>query len=231
MALNNPYDVYRKAALNKLPETEPESPVNAVKTQEPVVSPDAPLAEGTAKDASLPLSTKLDATEGVQMRPEATEGEAPKVESVAMAPKAPAAAAGAGTYPGAGAADAYRNNAVLTATPEELTLMLYDGALRFMNQAIVHMVGKRVEPTHASLIRVQEIFAELRDTLNMEYEISQNLYNLYDFMINQLVRANVEKNPEHVRQVIGLTREMRETWAQAIQVARQGGQEQGASAR
>jgi flagellar protein FliS len=231
MALNNPYDVYRKAALNKLPVVESESPVAPVKYEEPVVSPDTPSALGTIDDVALPLSPAPNATEGIPIGPEATEGEVRPVESAPPALKTQAPAAASGTYPGAGAADAYRNNAVLTATSEELTLMLYDGALRFMNQAIVHMVGKRVEPTHAALIRVQEIFAELRDTLNLDYEISQNLYNLYEYMISQLIRANVEKNPEHVRQVIGLTRELRETWAQAMQVARQGGQEQGASAR
>ena len=230
MALDNPYDVYRKAAINKLPVTESESPVTPVKTVEPVVSPDAPPVDGSvANDAALPLPPVQGATEGAMEGPKATEGQVGPEESAPPAPRP--APAPSGSYPGAGAADAYRNNAVLTATSEELTLMLYDGALRFMNQAIVHMVGKRVEPTHAALIRVQEIFAELRDTLNLDYEISQNLYNLYDFMISQLIRANVEKSPEHVRQVIGLTRELRETWAQAMQVARQGGQEQGASAR
>lgn len=230
MALNNPYDVYRKAALNQVPVAESEPPVGGVKTQEPVVSPETPVASDTVTDADLSLSTVGEAMDGVSDVLVTKEGEAQQMESGLQAQKMPATAVGSG-YPGAGAADAYRTNAVLTATPEELTLMLYDGSLRFMNQAIVHMVGKRVEPTHAALIRAQEIFAELRDTLNMDYEISQNLYNLYDFMINQLIRANVEKNPEFVRQVIGLTREIRETWAQAMQLARQGGQEQGASAR
>lgn len=174
MALNNPYDIYKKVALNPQPAGESEN--NNVQPA--------------------------------------------KIQPVSPRPS---------TAQVAGGAEAYRNNSIMTATPEELTLMLYDGALRFMNQAIVHMIGKRVEPAHNSLIRTQEIFAELRDTLNMEVEISNNLYALYTFMIELLIKANLEKNPEPVRQVITLTRDLRDTWAQAIQLVRQGSQEQASS--
>lgn len=116
----------------------------------------------------------------------------------------------------------YFENTVLTAAPEELTLMLYDGAIKFMNKAIIFIEMKDVEKAHHSILRAQDIFAELMSTLNMDYEISKNLYNLYDFINVSLIQANINKDSELLREAINLTRELRDTWAQAMKLAKKG---------
>ncbi|NLY43710.1 MAG: flagellar export chaperone FliS [Clostridiaceae bacterium] len=119
-------------------------------------------------------------------------------------------------------ANHYLENAVMTATPEELTLMLYDGAIKFMNQAVVHIQMKNIQGAHNAIIRAQDIFSELMSSLNMEYEVSKGLYSLYDFIYSSLIQANLSKDAEQIREMISLTRELRETWAQAIKIARKG---------
>ncbi|MDK2932837.1 MAG: flagellar secretion chaperone FliS [Clostridiales bacterium] len=116
----------------------------------------------------------------------------------------------------------YLESAVMTATPEELTLMLYDGAIKFMNQAIIFIQMKQVEKAHNAVVRAQDIFTELMSTLNMEYPIAQNLYSIYDFIFNSLLQANTKKDPNIIREMISLARELRNTWAQAMKSAKKG---------
>ncbi|WHH61692.1 flagellar export chaperone FliS [Petroclostridium sp. X23] len=122
----------------------------------------------------------------------------------------------------ANGANQYLENAVLSASPEELTLMLYDGALKFMNQAIIHIQMKNIEKSHMTIVRAQDIFTELMSTLNMDYEMSQNLYSLYEFINNSLMQANIKKDTDLLREMITFTRELRETWAQAMKIAKKG---------
>jgi len=117
-------------------------------------------------------------------------------------------------------ADQYLENAVMTATPEELTLMLYDGAIKFMNQAIVYIESKNISKANAALLRAQDIFTELMSTLKEEYEISKHLHGLYDYFNRTLVEANIKKDANLVKEVIHLTKELRDTWAQAMEISK-----------
>lgn len=119
-------------------------------------------------------------------------------------------------------ANNYLENAVLTATPEELVLMLYDGAIKFMNQAVVYIQMKNVEKSHNAIIRAQDIFTELMSSLDMEYEVSKGLYSLYDFINSSLMQVNISKDESQLRELISLTRELRETWAQACKMVKKG---------
>lgn len=105
---------------------------------------------------------------------------------------------------------------IQTATPEKLVTMLYDGAIRFMSQAKLHIQNSDFEQANNSLIRAQDIFTELRATLNMDAgEIAANLDALYEFMINTLVEANIKKDQSKIDDVIGLVTDLRDTWNQA----------------
>ena len=119
-------------------------------------------------------------------------------------------------------ASQYMEYEAMTASPEKLTLMLYDGAIRFMNQAVIHIGGKNTEKTNELLLRAQDIYTELMSTLDMNYEVSKNLYNLYDFIRNSLVQANIKKDPSLIREMISMTRDLRNTWEQAMQLAKRG---------
>jgi len=116
----------------------------------------------------------------------------------------------------------YRKTATTTASPGELVLMLFDGALRFMTAAEIGFqeenFARRNEQIHNNILRAQAIITELQATLNMEVggEFSENLYRLYDFMQNQLSQANREKNIEKIKVVVGFVQDIREAWAQML---------------
>jgi flagellar biosynthetic protein FliS len=101
----------------------------------------------------------------------------------------------------------YRKTATTTASPGELVLMLYDGALRFMAAAELGFqeepFARRNEQIHNTNLRAQAIITELQATLNMEKggAFSENLYRLYDFMQSHLSQANREKNSEKIKVV------------------------------
>ena len=116
--------------------------------------------------------------------------------------------------------DQYKEQAILTAPPEELTLMLYDGAIKFLKKAKIHIEEKDIEKINNSLLRAQNIISELNITLNMDYEISKNLRDLYDFMIRRTVDANLEKDVNIVDEVLGLLEDLRNTWKEAMKMAK-----------
>ncbi len=114
----------------------------------------------------------------------------------------------------------YKQNTVLTATPEELTLMLYDGAIKFMNIAKYSIKNNDKERAHKSLIRAQDIVVELNSTLNMDYEVSKNLETLYDFVIDKLIDANINKQGEPIDEALDILTELRDTWKEAMKDVR-----------
>ncbi|MHB1167539.1 MAG: flagellar export chaperone FliS [Carboxydocellales bacterium] len=113
----------------------------------------------------------------------------------------------------------YKQTAIQTASPEKLLLMLYDGAIKFGLQAQVAMEEKDLEASNKYLGKIQDIISELIVNLNMDYEISQNLYSLYEYINTRLVAANLQKSPEPLLEVMGYLRELRESFAQAAVIA------------
>ena len=115
---------------------------------------------------------------------------------------------------------AIKENAVFTATKEELTLMLYDGALRFCNQAIVALEKKDYGKTNDYLIKVQNIIQEFQLTLDKRYEISAQLDSLYDYIYTRLVEANIKKDMEILEEIREHLRSLRDTWKEAMKLSR-----------
>lgn len=114
----------------------------------------------------------------------------------------------------------YQHNSVMSASPEELTLMLFNGGVKFIRQGIDSIENKQLESAHKAIIRAQEIYAHLNDTLNGNVEISANLAGLYDFMLSHLAQANIKKDTAMLRQALELAEELRDTWQEAMQKAR-----------
>ena len=110
----------------------------------------------------------------------------------------------------------YKQNAVFTATPEELTLMLYDGCIKFLNIAKYNIEKKDIEKAHNALIRAQDIVIELDSSLNMQYEISNNLRQLYNFVREKLIDANINKKVEPIDEALEIVSELRDTWKEAM---------------
>lgn len=117
----------------------------------------------------------------------------------------------------------YRQNSVMSAAPEELTYMLYNGGVRFIRQAMQHIEAKELEKAHEKLVRAQEIYAHLQDTLNRDIEIAGNLHSLYDFMIHQLMQANIKKDTGILQEIIVLAEDLRDTWKEVMEKAREQG--------
>jgi flagellar protein FliS len=113
----------------------------------------------------------------------------------------------------------YLEQKVLAARPEQLTLMLYDGLVRFLKQGKLFLSNGKdsYDKVNNSLQRGQAIINELRSTLNIDIVISQNLDLLYEYMSRRIVDSNMNKDEEVLDEVIGLSIELRDTWKQAME--------------
>ena len=111
---------------------------------------------------------------------------------------------------------AYRENAVLSATPEQLVVMLYDGAQRFLRQAGKAMRGREIERTHNALRRAEMIVAHLDGVLDYEQgePIASQLHPIYRFCLAHLRRARMDQDVDKLEEVAGLLGELRESWAE-----------------
>ena len=110
----------------------------------------------------------------------------------------------------------YKENVIVSSKPEELTLMLYNGLIKFIGKAQEEIKEKDFESAHNTLIKCQDIIFEFQFTLNMEFEVSDNLMKLYDYINTRLIEANSKKDCEILDEVLSLTIEMRNTWVDAI---------------
>ena len=115
----------------------------------------------------------------------------------------------------------YQQNSVNTASPGELTLMLYNGCLKFIHQAKKAIMDKNIEAKNTNIQKAQNIIQELMVTLNMDVEVSQNMMSLYDYMNRRLMEANIKNDTGILDEVESLVTEFRDTWKDVIQVNRQ----------
>ena len=117
--------------------------------------------------------------------------------------------------------NAYKQNSVTTASPGELTLMLYNGCIKFIHQAKKAIEVKNIEARNKYVQKAQAILNELMSTLNMDVALSKDMYNLYEYMYHQLTQANMKNDVAILDEVENLTIEFRDTWKQVIQINRQ----------
>lgn len=113
-------------------------------------------------------------------------------------------------------ANAYKNQQVMTSSPEQLTLLLYNGALRFLNESISAVEQGDIEKAHNSNMRVQAIVREFVITLDMSYEISKNFAQLYEYTEYCLIQGNIKKDVKLLQQAKNVLEELREAWVGAM---------------
>ena len=118
------------------------------------------------------------------------------------------------------AAEAYRRQQVLNAPPEQLTLMLYNGCLKFIEEGTKTLQEKNYEAANNSLQKAQRIISEFRLTLNMDYEISHQLLPLYNYVYDRLVEGNIRSDVSKLDEAKGIITELRDAWAEAMKKAR-----------
>ena len=114
----------------------------------------------------------------------------------------------------------YQQSSVFTATPEELTLMLYNGCIKAIRFAEISIDDKNYEKANFYICKAEAIIRELRNTLDMQYEISENLYNLYTYFLKRLIDANIKKDNSILEEVLHFVEDLRDTWSQAMKQAR-----------
>lgn len=118
------------------------------------------------------------------------------------------------------AAKAYGNSRVETATPAELTLMLYEGAVKFCNIAIVALEKKDYEKTNINIQKCRNIIVELTSTLNMKYPVAEDFKRMYDYIFSLLTEANMKKDMELLDRALGELRDMRDIWKEVMKRAK-----------
>ena len=114
----------------------------------------------------------------------------------------------------------YANNKILTASPAELTLMLYEGAIKFCNIAIMAIESKDIEKAHNNIMKVQRIIEEFQITLEFKYPIANDFNNVYNYLMRRLREANMTKDKEILEEVNGHIRTMRDTWKEVMRLAK-----------
>lgn len=116
----------------------------------------------------------------------------------------------------------YNRNKVLTASPAELTLLLYEGAIKFCNIAIIGLEQNDMEKVHNNIIKVENIIEEFQATLNHKYLVAEDFDKIYKYIYNLLVEANIKKDKELLEQALTELRGMRDTWKEVMVKAKQG---------
>lgn len=114
----------------------------------------------------------------------------------------------------------YKQQSVNTAGPERLLIMLFDGAIRYCGQGRKAMEEKDIEKSNYYLLRCQDIVFELMGSLNMDYEISKSLLNMYEYINYNLQQANIEKDLKYLEEAESYLREFRDIWLQAAKLAK-----------
>ena len=117
----------------------------------------------------------------------------------------------------------YNNSKILTASPAELTLMLYDGAIKFANIAEEAIEHKDVQKAHDNILKVQAIVDYLRKTLDMKYPVAQDFERVYVYLSQRLVEANIKKDNEILKEVNLHIHSMRDTWKEVMRLNKEKG--------
>ena len=114
------------------------------------------------------------------------------------------------------AATLYQGTKVNTASPAELTLMLYEGAIKFCNIALLGFETNDYEKVNNNIIKVQNIITEFRATLDFKYETAKDFDLIYEFINSLLIQSNIKKDKESLEKALGQIREMRDLWKEIM---------------
>lgn len=115
----------------------------------------------------------------------------------------------------------YQNSKVVTASPGELTLMLYEGAIKFCNVAIIGIEQKDIQKAHENILKAQNIITEFRSTLDFKYAIANEFEVIYEYLYRRLLDANMKKDTSILEEVLSHLRTMRDTWKEVMKSTKQ----------
>lgn len=116
---------------------------------------------------------------------------------------------------------AYNNSKIMTASPGELTLMLYEGAIKFCNIALVAIEQNDIQKAHINIVKVENIIEEFRATLDHKYPVAEEFEKVYLYIYDRLVEANIKKDTVILDEILKHLRTMRDTWKEVMVRAKQ----------
>ena len=119
-------------------------------------------------------------------------------------------------------AQEYNRNKILTASPAELTLMLYEGAIKFCNIAMIAIEKGDVMKAHTNIKKAENIIDEFQATLDHKYKVAEDFDNVYTYLRQRLVEANIKKDTEILDEVLAHLRTMRDTWKEVMKLTANG---------
>ncbi len=112
----------------------------------------------------------------------------------------------------------YQNSRIMTASPAELTLMLYEGAIKFGNIATIAMENKDPAKAHENVVKVERIIQNFRETLDKKYPVWEDFEKVYVYLLRRCHEANIAKDPEIMQEVVKHLRSMRDNWKEVMKV-------------
>ena len=118
--------------------------------------------------------------------------------------------------------EAYAKNKITMASPAELTLMLYDGAIKFCNIAITAIEQKDYKKANTNIQKAERIIGEFQATLDFKYEVAKDFDRVYSYLMQQLIQANIKKSTPILEEVLKHLRTMRDTWKEVMQLNKNG---------
>lgn len=110
----------------------------------------------------------------------------------------------------------YQNSRIMTASPAELTLMLYEGAIKFGNIAIVAMENNEPAKAHENIVKVEKIIQNFRETLDKKYPVWEDFEKVYVYLLRRCHEANIAKDPEIMNEIVTHLRSMRDNWKEVM---------------
>ena len=117
---------------------------------------------------------------------------------------------------------AYANNKINTASPAELTLMLYEGAIKFCNIAIVAIENNDFQKAHDNIMKVEHIIEEFQASLNHKYATAKDFDEVYSYLMKRLIQANIKKDKDILEEVLKHLRTLRDTWKEVMKLTKNG---------
>lgn len=115
--------------------------------------------------------------------------------------------------------ETYQKSKIMTASPAELTLILYEGAIKFCNIAIRAIEEGNIQEANTNIIKTERIIDEFRATLNHKYPVAKDFEVVYDYIYNHLVEGNIHKDKEALEVALRELRSMRDTWKEVMKTA------------
>lgn len=114
--------------------------------------------------------------------------------------------------------NAYLEQRIMSAKPEELTYMLYDGLVKFIKKSIMFCEDKKYDKVNYNSLRAQAIIDELRMTLDMNIEVAQGFDDLYEFAMHSMVQGNIKKEVSHFKAALKVAEGFRDSWKEAFKI-------------